>query len=36
MKKEENVGVNDLEPFIMTLKNLGAKSLAKQVLDVFA
>lgn len=36
MKKEENVGVNDLEPFIMTLKNLGAKNLAKQVLDVFA
>jgi len=34
--KDENVGINDLEPFIMTLKNLGETKLAKQVVDVFA
>lgn len=34
--KEENVGINDLEPFVMTLKQLGETKLAKQVVDVFA
>ena len=34
--KEENIGINDLEPFVMTLKNLGETKLAKQVVDVFA
>ena len=35
-QKDENVGINDLEPFVMTLKNLGETKLAKQVVDVFA
>ena len=34
--KEEFLGINDLEPFVVTLKNLGESKLAKQVIDVFA
>ena len=36
MKKEENIGVNDLEPFVLSLEKLGEKKLALQVLDAFA
>ena len=35
-QKEENIGIDDLEPFTMTLKNMGEAKLAKQVIDVFA
>ena len=29
MKKEENIGVNDLEPFVLSLEKLGEKKLAQ-------
>jgi len=35
-KQEENIGVNDLEPFVLSLEKLGEKKLALQVLDAFA
>lgn len=35
-KKDENIGVNDLEPFVMSLEKLGEKKLALQVLDAFS
>ena len=34
--KEPQGGISDLEPFVMTIKNMGGAKLAKEVVDLFA
>ena len=36
MQNDQSVGMNDLEPFVMGLSNLGERELAIQCLDVFS
>ena len=35
-KGDQQAGISDLEPFVMTIKNMGDQRLAKQVVDLFA